>query len=117
MPRTILAVNMKGDTIQVPINELKNYNFINHWQFQYRDSWYGYYDWYNRVPFYNRWYVPRYKIPTYKPYKQPKVVIPNKIRVQPQINRGRSNQTRSHSNTRLPLRSSNNNRRDNNIYK
>jgi hypothetical protein len=94
---SVLAVTKAGDTIKLPISELRrqyNYNTYSDWQFYYgNNSWYLWSDWRLRYPSYNLWYydwyrpfgrtlrynvqpktrnVPRYDVPQTRPNQPPR---------------------------------------------
>jgi hypothetical protein len=62
---SVLAVTKAGDTIKLPISELRrqyNYNTYSDWQFYYgNNSWYLWSDWRLRYPSYNIWYNDWYR--------------------------------------------------------
>lgn len=99
---SVLAVTKSGDTIQVPLSELKkeyNYSTFSDWQFYYgNNNWYLWSDWRLRYPTYSMWYNDWYRPYWYRQryYYQPKTRyiprrdVPQKPRVQ--IN-GRRNET------------------------
>jgi hypothetical protein len=62
---SVLAVTKAGDTIKLPISELRrqyNYNTYSDWQFYYgNNSWYLWSDWRLRYPSYNLWYYDWYR--------------------------------------------------------
>ena len=100
---SVLAVTKAGDTIQVPISELRreyNYNTFSDWQFYYGNNlWYNWYDWRLRYPTWNMWYYDWYRPygRTIRYYNQPTPrYIPRREVPQPrprvQIN-GRRNET------------------------
>jgi len=74
---SILAVTKAGDTIQLPISELRrqyNFNTYSDWQFYYgNNSWYYWSDWRLRYPSYSIWYNDWYRPYWYqsRPYVQP----------------------------------------------
>ena len=99
----VLAVTKAGDTIQVPLSELKrqyNYNTFSDWQFYYGNNlWYNWYDWRLRYPTWNMWYYDWYRPygRTIGYYNQPKTrYVPRRevpqTRPRVQIN-GRRNET------------------------
>lgn len=112
-PQTVLAVTSAGDTVQVPISQFRsNYydNYYNNWQFYYGNNWWYWNDIYLRYPrysyFYNRVYVPYYRV-----YTRPLVPIRPRIQVNSsnvRVNRNRyevnanpirsQRQTQSHNN-------------------
>jgi hypothetical protein len=56
----VLAVNQKGDTVQIPMSELRREirpDYYNNYQFYWRDNWYWGYNWY---PYYASPYQYRY---------------------------------------------------------
>ena len=66
--KDILAVTKSGDTIQVPLSEIKNnykYNYYNNWQFYNGASWLYWNDLYIRYPWYNafnrEFFYPQYR--------------------------------------------------------
>ena len=75
---SVLAVNKQGDTIQVPLSQLRrqyNYNTYSDWQFYYgNNNWYLWSDWRLRYPSYNLWYNDWYRPynRTFRYYNQPK---------------------------------------------
>ena len=75
---SVLAVNKQGDTIQVPLSQLRrqyNYNTYSDWQFYYgNNNWYLWSDWRLRYPSYNLWYNDWYRPynRTTRYYNQPK---------------------------------------------
>jgi len=82
---SVLAVTKAGDTIKLPISELRrqyNYNTYSDWQFYYGNNlWYNWNDWRLRYPtyglWYNDWYTP-YRFQS-RPYIQPKTrVVPRR---------------------------------------
>ena len=82
---SVLAVTKTGDTIKLPISELRrqyNYNTYSDWQFYYgNNSWYNWNDWRIQYPSYNIWYNNRYTPYRYqaRPYIQPKTrVVPRR---------------------------------------
>lgn len=82
---SILAVTSKGDTIQVPIDNLRkqyNFNTYSDWQFYYgNNNWYLWSDWRLRYPTYSLWYNDWYRPYWYRqrPYIQPKTrVVPRR---------------------------------------
>ena len=106
----VLAVTKAGDTIKLPISELRrqyNYNTYSDWQFYYgNNSWYYWSDWRLRYPSYSIWYNDWYRpywyqsrpyyqpktrnVPRYIPREQPERRTPTKVI---QSNRGRNNQS------------------------
>lgn len=75
---SVLAVTKQGDTIQVPVSELRkqyNYNTYSDWQFYYgNNNWYLWSDWRLRYPTYSMWYNDWYRPYWYRQrrYVQPK---------------------------------------------
>ena len=75
---SVLAVTKAGDTIKLPISELRrqyNYNTYSDWQFYYgNNNWYLWSDWRLRYPSYNLWYNDWYRPygRTFRYYNQPK---------------------------------------------
>lgn len=74
---SVLAVTSKGDTIQMPLSQIKrqyDYNTYSNWQFYYGNNWWLWNNWPYRysTPYYN-WnrfsYVPRR--PATRPQTQP----------------------------------------------
>ena len=96
---SVLAVTSKGDTIQMPLSQLRreyNYDTFNNWQFYYGNNWWLWNDWRYRYPSYNLWYnnwynpysgtfryynqpktryIPRHEVPQTRP-QRPKVATP-----------------------------------------
>src|SRR6056300_93724 len=60
----VLAVTKSGDTIQVPLSELKrqyNYDTFSDYRFNYGGNWYLWSDWRFRYPTFNYWYYDWYR--------------------------------------------------------
>ena len=60
----VLAVTKSGDTIQVPLSELKrqyNYDTFSNYRFNYGGNWYLWSDWRFRYPTFNYWYYDWYR--------------------------------------------------------
>lgn len=102
----VLAITSEGDTINMPLEQLRKnetYNSYDDWRFYYNYNWYLGAGWY-----YNNstWYHPqlmRYDIPVR--IKTPVYRTPKKVQVQkipPTQNRGRNNITRSTTNRTKP---------------
>lgn len=95
----VLAVNQMGDTIKVPLRELRRNMYPQHysrWQFYWGDSWYWGNVWYPQyfVPYYYRYwnglYWSRYPVMTnpsfqFQPQRQ---VIPQRTRIRTNTPRG-----------------------------
>jgi len=103
-PETVLAVTSAGDTVQVPISQFRsNYydNYYSNWQFYYGNNWWYWNDIYLRYPrysyFYNRVYVPYYRV-----YTRP--LVPIRPRVQVNSSNVRVNRNRYEVNAN-PIRS------------
>lgn len=103
-PQTVLAVTSAGDTVQVPISQFRsNYydNYYNNWQFYYENNWWYWNDIYLRYPrysyFYNRVYVPYYRV-----YTRP--LVPIRPRIQVNSSNVRVNRNRYEVNAN-PIRS------------
>jgi len=93
---SVLAVNKQGDTIQVPLSQLRkqyNYNTYSDWQFYYGNNlWYNWNYWRLRYPTYSIWYNDWYRPYWYRQryYYQPKTrYIPRREVPQRQPQRSR----------------------------
>ena len=90
----VLAVTKSGDTIQVPLSEIKNnykYNYYNNWQFYNGASWLYWNDLYIRYPWYNafnrEFFYPQYRYylrnsnlrPQRTPIYRPRPNTPNRV--------------------------------------
>ena len=94
----VLAVTKSGDTIQVPLSEIKNnykYNYYNNWQFYNGASWLYWNDLYIRYPWYNafnrEFFYPQYRYylrnsnlrPQRTPIYRPRPNTPNRVNDRP----------------------------------
>jgi len=91
---SVLAVTKAGDTIQVPLSEIKNnykYNYYNNWQFYNGASWLYWNDLYIRYPWYSafnrEFFYPQYRYylrnsnlrPQRTPIYRPRPNTPNRV--------------------------------------
>lgn len=92
----ILAVNSIGDTIQVPIEQIRyninystGYNYYNDWRFYYGNNWYwGYqyipkhYHYYGYPTYYNNHYIPnnlkKIRVKTHRTVRPIRTITPRR---------------------------------------
>ena len=82
--KSVLAITSQGDTIQVPINDIRRQLDVNpgtysNWRFYWDNSWYWGSGWYN---LYDPYWYNRYNIYRYNPYRvNPRIRVPQKVEV------------------------------------
>jgi len=82
--KSVLAITSQGDTIQVPINDIRRQMDVNpgtysNWRFYWNNSWYWGSGWYG---LYDPYWYSRYGIYRYNPYRvNPRIRIPQKVEV------------------------------------
>ena len=80
----VLAITSVGDTIQVPINDIRRQIDVNpgtysNWRFYWDNSWYYGSGWYSM---YDPYWYNRYNIYRYNPYRvNPRIRVPQRVEI------------------------------------